>query len=206
VVYKAAMFWILPWALTVEIGLFVVLIFLIQLEKFGWSTFLVVASVVTYSIVGHYLKWPKVSEVFSRDNFWLVLQYIGYYLVGAVVWSYGKWVFFLFEFRRIRDKAVESFKANLKLNPERYHVQGELTIDDIRRNLGGDQYKRTYLSSSPAAKDYKAMIVAWAIWWPASLIGTLLDDPIRKFLNFLFDRFSSLYQKAADRIVPEIRL
>lgn len=202
----ASMFWLLPWALTAEIGLFVVLIFLIQLEKFGWSTFLVFASLVVYSILGHYLKWPKVSEVFNRENFWLVLQYLGYYMAGAIVWSYGKWLFFLFDFKRTRDKAVEELKDKFAQHPDRYRIQGELTTDDIRRNLGEDRYHKTFLGSTPKAKNYKAMIVSWGIWWPASLVGTLLDDPIRKFINFLFDRFSGLYQKAADRIVPEIKL
>ena len=200
------MFWLLPWALTAEVSLFVILIFLIQLEKFGWSTTLVIASVVIYSILGHFFKWPKVSAAFSRENFWVVLQYIGYYMAGAVVWSYGKWLFFLFDFKRTRDKAVEAFKENLAQYPERYHIQGELTIEDIRRNLGSDRYHKTFLGSTPKAKEYKAMIVSWGIWWPASLVGTLLDDPIRKFINFLFDRFSGAYQWAANKIVPEIKL
>jgi hypothetical protein len=198
------MFWLLPWALAAEITLFVILIFLVELEKFGWSTTLMIASVVIYAILGHFFKWPQVSSIFTRDNFWSVLDYFGYYLLGAVIWSYGKWLVYLWNFRRTRDKMVEQYKKSRLENPEQYH--SELTIETIRSMLGHERYKRTFLSATPKAKEYKGMITAWAIWWPASVIGTIVDDPVRKFINFMFDLFSGLYQKAADKIVPEIKL
>ena len=200
-VYGTPMFWLLPWALTAEVTLFVILIFLVQLEKFGWSTTMMIASVVIYAILGHFFKWPKVSDLFSRENFWIVLRYFGYYLFGALVWSFTKWLFFLYDFRDKRDEAVERFKANRSIG-----VQGELTLDDIHRNLGHERYKRTYLSGTVKFRDYKAMVTSWAIWWPASLIGTLLDDLVRKLVHRIIDLFGGLYQKAADRIVPEIKL
>ena len=162
-----------------------------------------IASVVIYAILGHFFKWPKVSDVFSRENFWLVLQYFGYYLAGAVVWSYGKWVFYLWDFRSARDKKVAEYKEQQAAG---LNSSAELTIADVQRKLGREHYKRTYLSSPPQAKEYKAMIVSWGIWWPASLVGTLLDSPIRRLVNFLFDRLSGIYQWTANKMVPEIKL
>jgi hypothetical protein len=198
------MFWLLPWVLTAEIGLFVTLIFLIQLEKFGYSATLVIVSIILYSILSHFFKWPKVGEVFSRENFWLVLRYFGYYMAGTVIWSYGKWVFYLWDFRSARDKKVAEYKESLGVSPENY--PNGLTVDSLTRMLGSERYKRGYLSKTPQAKEYKAMIVAWGLWWPASLVGTLLDSPIRRLVNFIFDRFSGLYQWTANKMVPEIKL
>ena len=197
------MFWLLPWALAAEVTLFVILIFLVQLEKFGWSVTLIIASLIIYAILGHFFKWPKVSDVFTKDNFWLSLRYFGYYLAGAVLWSYEKWLFYLWNFRSERDKAVKKYREQRAESPSH---QGELTVEDIRANLGHIRYKRGYLSLTPSAKEYKGMIVSWGIWWPASLIGTLVDDPVRKLINLVFDLLSGLYQKAADKIVPEIKL
>ena len=198
------MFWLLPWALTTEVALFIILIFMVELEKFGWATTLMVGSIIIYSILGHFFKWPKISSIFVRENFWLVLKYIGYYVAGAILWSYGKWVVYLWNFRRTRDKSVEEFKQRRLERPELYTEV--MTIETIRSMLGHERYKRSFLSATPKAKEYKGMIVAWAVWWPASVIGTIVDDPVRKFINLMFDLFSGLYQKAADKIVPEIRL
>ena len=86
-----------------------------------------IASVVIYSILGHFFKWPKVSSLFSRENFWLVLRYFGYYLAGAIAWSYGKWLFYLRDFRTTRDKKVAEYKKNREENAGRY--SGELTVE-----------------------------------------------------------------------------
>lgn len=178
------MFWLLPWALTAEVGIFIVLIFLVQLEKFGWSTTLMIVSLVVYSILAHYLKWPSLKGLFSKDNYWEVLKYFGYYLLGAILWSYGKWLFFLYEFKRTRDAAVEKFKEQRAQSNRLSETNEELRLDEIRTSLGHQRYKKSYLSSKVKARDYKAIIVSWAIWWPASLIGTLVDDPVRSSSTF----------------------
>jgi len=40
-------------------------------------------------------------------------------------------------------------------------------------------------------------------FWPFSLVGTLLNDPVRKLFKFIYNRINGLYQKIADEILKD---
>jgi hypothetical protein len=52
----------------------------------------------------------------------------------------------------------------------------------------------------PRAAKNKRRITAWMAYWPCSAIGTLLNDPVRKFFNWAFGQFKDLCQKLADHV------
>ena len=151
-----------------------VLVFLVECEKFWWSTiFMIVSLIATQYFLFDMLTWLK-------GNYLLFSAYVAIYLAIGVAWSFIKWLLFLFQFRMKRQEVDLSIKLH-----NRY-------------------YKGTPLHKTPKAFNYKIKIVAWMSWWPASMIGTLVNDPVRRFLNLVYTYLSSLYQKMADRIVPEI--
>ncbi len=69
--------------------------------------------------------------------------------------------------------------------------------------LNCEYFKNTRLSKSPSYKEYKSKIVAWVIFWIPSLIGTLLNDFVRKFVTWVVNRFSALYQHLSNKIVGD---
>jgi hypothetical protein len=59
-------------------------------------------------------------------------------------------------------------------------------------------FKDNPLSKRPRAVNNKARITAWMSFWPYSLVGTLLNDPVRRLFNAIFSWVKGLYQKMAD--------
>jgi len=71
----------------------------------------------------------------------------------------------------------------------------------IRRK---EKYAENQWQGIPTAKEYKSEIIVWMSYWPWSMTWTLLNDPIKRFFNFIYLKFSTLYQKLSDRIFKDI--
>ena len=56
----------------------------------------------------------------------------------------------------------------------------------------------------PQANDCKALITTWITHWPISLVWTLINDPIKKLINHLFESIKLVFQKISDRIFKSV--
>jgi hypothetical protein len=185
---------LLPWLLTIEIIVFIALVVLVEAEWFSSATLsliIVVAATQYFNLIPLW-GWLK-------HNYFMLGVYIpGYLAFGALVWSFTKWYLFLKAFQYARQEAIRVFLEGRKegLPPA--------TPEGIRTGIGYQRYKNTRLSDTPRASDYKGKIIAWMCWWPLSMIGTLLNDPVRKFFNWAYLHLSGYYQRMANKMVPEL--
>lgn len=187
--------YMLPWiVLAVLVGLFVWLTVLIETERWGWATLSLIGTITVATIMQGrgILEW--------LTNHWQeAALYTAGYLVVGVLWSFVKWFSFLMNFRdKLREKKVAFLKAR-NLN-----VTGQIPesmVDDFKAYLNSsyDSDGRR-LQFKPQASDNKARIVAWMSFWPFSFIGTVLNDPIRRLFNFLFNQFKAFYQRMSDHV------
>lgn len=211
--------------LVILLGLFVVECVLTEVERFGWATLTLTATLVGLGWFGH-LHWfglPSLLEIVRDHGLW-TLAYVGAYVVAGIVWSFVKWFSFLMGFRDTfrteKDKflAFKKLPAGSALSEEgqaefikgfsadvRYGRRG--LYDDKGNPIKYDgwtasvfEYRGNALNERPRASKNKARITAWASFWPFSFVGTVLNDPVRRLFNFLFDWFKSLYQKMSDQI------
>jgi hypothetical protein len=56
----------------------------------------------------------------------------------------------------------------------------------------------------PQATKHKAAITEWIAFWPMSLTWTMLNDPIRKIVNYLFSRIKGKFQNMSDTMFRDI--
>ena len=162
------------------IGLLIVFIFITvatEIEWYGWSTITLTASVVT----AHYLHIFDIIPYVKTHLLNTIIHSI-YYIAMGVLWSFPKWFLFL---RNERDKTREWLKEEKRRNTTYRRTSTDLVIN------------------IPQASHNKGKIVAWIAFWPFSFIGTVLNDPIRKMFNFIFDQFKGLYQKMANAIFKD---
>jgi hypothetical protein len=192
--------------LLVLIGLAVAAIvatFLTETENFGWATLLLIVSVV----VAQLFHVINLLTFVSDHGLTTILYVLGYLGVG-VIWSFIKWFSFLMAFRDKFRTLKEEYLTSLKLNPKGQVPNEKLTA--FEQFVSG-QYTRYHgygdspmsgLSSlkRPRAAQNKARIVSWMSLWPCSFLGTLLNDPVRRLFNFLFNNFKAVYQKMADAV------
>jgi len=50
------------------------------------------------------------------------------------------------------------------------------------------------------AKNNKGMIIAWATYWPISIIWTVINQPVKRLFGFLFDKIIDKFQNQTDKI------
>lgn len=165
-----------------EIGIavvvFVICCVLTETEHWRWTTLVVIASCIAVQFLDVVNLWGHVRE----RTLATALTVLGYLALG-VVWSFVKWLSFLLAFRRARRRARET--------PPRpgYHDSWHLGT-----------YRGQLLGKVPKAADNKGRIVVWVSYWPFSLLGTLVSDPLHLFVRYLFECLSSSYQRVADYI------
>lgn len=56
----------------------------------------------------------------------------------------------------------------------------------------------------PQASNYKSTIIFWTAYWPISVIRYVLGSLLEDLFTFVWKRFSSLYQRVADKIFADL--
>ena len=140
---------------------------------------------------------------FVTENPGNILILFGTYLAAGVAWSFVKWVSFLYNFKEYRETLLDGFRKNKGDDGYRRIIKKEPETEF--EYLSKRNYKNSEdLTKPPSYRDYKAKIVAWVVFWIPSLIGTVLDDFVRKLVTWIVNRFSAFYQLLSNKIVGNI--
>ncbi len=118
----------------------------------------------------------------------LAIGLLTYFIIGTI-WSFFKWYLF------VGDKAKT---INLLLE------------SGISKDLIADKYSTFYIKKAtiletnfaclaPNVKDYKKKITIWIILWIPSSIWFLVNDPIRRMANWIYDQVKGRFQSISDR-------
>lgn len=108
-----------------------------------------------------------------------VLIGAGAYVVTGVCWTIAKWWFHV----RATARSVRAQLANLR--------------DPVYLPNGGRPLQ---------VGDHKQDIMRWMCWWPFSFIGTILNDPFRRFFEMIYRNLAVLLQNISDRAYAGITI
>lgn len=173
--------------------IFVVECLLLEVEHWGWAT-------LTLIVTGVAVQFLHVADIwgFMVHHTVDALLYVLAYLAVGVVWSFIKWFSFLMgfrdKFREVRDGWYE--RTGLKVGDSLTEEQ-QKSLDDVFRF---ESYNGNPVLYKPKAAKNKRRITAWMAYWPFSVVGTVINDPIRRLFRFLFNQFKALYQRIADHV------
>jgi hypothetical protein len=191
------------------IGLIVLAILatvLTETENFGWATLVLIVSVVAAQWL-HVVNFIGYVSAHGVASLLYALAYVG---IG-VVWSFVKWFSFLMgargKYREYKVSFLNSIGASTTAGFSDIPAD---KLDDFKRWLAKtpsfyamrtyDPFHELVRGERPRASKNKARITTWMCLWPCSMIGTALNDPVRRLFNFLFSQFKALYQKLADYV------
>ncbi len=107
---------------------------------------------------------------YVKNNPATIVVYSVIYLTVGVLWSFGKLYF----------KAKEDKEQGRQI-----------------KNYSSRQKIGNYV---PTVSDYKEDIFRWISYWPLSMIWFLFDSPLRRFINFVINMFSGLYQSLINSV------
>lgn len=174
---------------------------LTEVEHFGWATLVLIVSVAG-AITGAQFLHLDVLGWFATHGVETIL-YVAVYVGVGLLWSFGKWFFFLRQFRdKFRNYKVQFLEAR-GYDPNFYTQVPEALLPDFylflnRQESYSHMFRNNPLSKKPRAINNKSRIVSWMSLWPFSLVGTLLNDPVRRLFDAIFSWVKGLYQKMVD--------
>lgn len=117
------------------------------------------------------------------------------YLAFGVAWSFGKWWFFVSAAARWAKEALDQKRANER---ERRGVSATNQPQLHSYTLKDLPYNDYYRSFPPNAGEHKGRIIGWIVYWPASALWTLINDPVRRFLEWLFRNLRETFQNMSN--------
>lgn len=201
------------------IGIILIIYFHETENNIGWShtVFILIALLVAYKY-GYTLNYIKANPL-------IITQYIGAYIGIGVIWAFCKWFFHL---KSLVSKYNEiKLKAQNEWTERNEHQKTQSTFNDLLKNYVNSTFnyrsgfrienKYDYSTSSktpsetqykvitPQASENKKLITTWISHWPISVFWTLLNDPIKKLINYIFENISHLFQNMSNRIFKNVK-
>lgn len=134
---------------------------------------------------------------------WLLAHWplvIGGYIVSGILWGAGRWIFFVWRyldaFKQVREEFLAETKAKTITDENRQAFKKALESKSYRA-LG--RYCELTLQKPRAAKN-KSRIIFWMTYWPASLLWTFINDPVRRFWEFVLRRFEKVFDRISNHM------
>jgi hypothetical protein len=175
-----AIFWI------IAVVAFLTIMVSVEYEAFGFTTgaFIVSAAVLIWTTGVNPLTWV-------RDNQMLLLEIIGVYLVVGIIWGVVKYAFFL--------KGVQQRLREFRANRD---ITGPLPEQDRNTFFANERYR--IKSLPPKVRDSKKQIIFWMTYWPFSMPWTVINEPVKKFFNYVYHKLAGMLQGMSDRLFKDI--
>jgi hypothetical protein len=159
----------------------------LTLAAFIW----IMATVNDFSIIANPMLWVKWAAV--------------YFAVGTA-WSFLKWFSYLHrvkdELRKHKENYVHKTKVELQDNGQFFDEDfaGFASYLSDMRYLGKAMQPETRGDCTPTMADNFRKLVRWIAWWPFSAFWTILNDPIRRLVEFIVRRLRTAYDGLANRV------
>lgn len=175
-----------------------------------------------------YMAYTRYGNPFSLETWLLVI--VGYFILGSL-WSVVRWYILNSEVRNtytsIRDKIIDREKitgafpfseADLMLvagTPEfkeKEHLNRELR-DLVSCSLpyrafaNGDVLTRERIIEvvMPKADRMKSKVIRWIIYWPTSLIWMVINNPVYRIGNFIYQKVRGRLGRITERMFADLK-
>lgn len=172
------------------------LFYFVETEKIARS-FLTVAFYIVF------LQFVVKIDIFSsilQNPIKSILFFLSYFLIGFI-WSFIKWFMYVNkQALRIKLERVDFLK--------KYGDKHCLTINldtPIPDSLLNDwRHSKSYIRK-PVVHENKTKISHWVIYWPVSVIWSLLNDFIRKTVDIIIIKIKFIYEKITSNAFESIQ-
>lgn len=159
------------------------------------------------AVILFYFGGP-IKELFgwaAENKLKMFLCVVGYFAVGCLYSMMKFWCFL----QRIKERYL-SYKVEWmteELGPIMGGTERDYEVTPIpenRKKAWMDYLQHVcsypglvynYATGKLKVSQYKTIITTWIIWWPISGIWFVINDPVRRIANWLFEKFKGLYAK-----------
>lgn len=186
-----------PFVLSAIIVIAIAIAVLLEFEKEGWATTL-------FSIGTALTLWAYKAEIWDvvSNNPLPILYFSLAYIATGVAWSLFKWKFYIGKrtekFNLAKQKFIDN-NGDIKNDWKKWITYLNDTIL-YSLNIGSSFYEshkpeEIVAKIIPKANTKKSLIVSWISYWPMSLGATLLNNPFRRFFEWIYSLIAGIYDK-----------
>lgn len=161
----------------VTVAIFILLLIFVDKIFWGWST----TCLIAYIMILQFVSKVDVLGFILHHPIKILLYIVGYFLIGTV-WSLIKWWLYI---RKTLEKVLKN-----KLERDKRFGVVETTIEERRNDLE---------INKPTLDENKGRISMWIIYWPFSLILSLIDDFVKRIAHEIVELLRRLYQGMIDK-------
>ena len=172
---------------------FILVTILVESELFGWAT----TSLIITGAIYAWLAKLSVLE-FVKSHYEFCLEVLAFYMALGVAWSFIRWFLFLLKFKYAFRAQKESFLTSINKSSLTEEDKKDFESYLLCKEVDGAPLRRR-----PQASNSKRKIIGWMCFWPSSMVGYVLNDPVRRLFNGLFDLLKNSYQKMADALLND---
>jgi len=163
----------------------------LEIEKEGWASTLACIFIVFLGVSHREHLWALVSTNPGE----IAGIFFGYVALG-IAWSVGKWTLFVKEVFENFTTFKKKLENSNKFKPEEIIKKLSAKFQPYGRD--GATLESIVEEIKPEASDKKSLIVSWIAYWPISVLATLLNDPFRRFFEWVYENISGLYDKITE--------
>lgn len=179
-------FWLLSFVI------FVAITALVENDEGVWATIVFIGTVLSLNFLS---KIPILDYI--KTNPLHTLAYVGIYFAVGIVWTLIKWYFFVHnksvKYAAFRAKFLKDNKVT-ELTPELSVRLQELVKSDYDLRNNG------VTGSAPDPAEHKSDLTRWGTYWPFSMVGTALNDIIRKAWDYVYEMLQTTYARMSKAI------
>lgn len=144
---------------------------------------------------------------FAKEQPFTLLLYGGLYVVLGLAWSVIKWAVYVKAQRRSYDRIRREFCTSRRIHQGDNFTPGEKKAwaEHLRSHYSDGRKTFKHYSSSdatiiiPDVTENKAAIIRWMTYWPFSMLYTLLNDPVRRLFEWVYESVGVWLQGMANR-------
>lgn len=168
--------------------------------------------IITFAIL---IEWNNTIEY----NWMTIIMYsIGYFAIGAIS-SVIKWFSYVYQKRDryidIKKRWIQQYYNKYPSTSVDIDIDGNTSNQEIKNRISAEDYSDYYsflvrhgiLTESynnttiiPDWTKHKEDILWSILWWPASLLWTLLNDPVVRLAKFIRSKLGNVYQQVANKV------
>jgi hypothetical protein len=178
----------LPLGLLILLGVgFTLTLLAVVWENPGLATF----NILTTTLA---MWWFFDIPIFS--TFWenpaLLVAIVPTYIALGTGWSLIRWWLYV---SRIRDQFLDA-KSD-------WQAKNKGTDDDWWCSWPGEEWAAKI---PPLASQHKEIITLWILYWPWSMVWTLVDDPFRRLAQWAYRKIQHSYVWITNKIFAGIQI
>lgn len=171
---------------------FCIITALVENESGVWATIVFLGSLFGLNFLW---KLPIIDSVKANPGH-TALLILSYFAIG-IVWSIVKWYFF------VHNKMVKynNFKAKFLADNKAESLTGELAVKFMNWLANNYEARAEGIDgTAPTASEHKAALTRWGTYWPFSIVGTLLNDVVRRTWEYIYEMLQTTYQRMSEAI------